>query len=115
MAKIKDNAVTISDADQQAVYAALQATLFLGTTWAEAEIQEPVLPRMLSRFRIPWRWNGVPSVLQSRATDETGRVQPTREALLAARGRLKRPGTYHFNGIQSWGVLPDGEVRHVYA
>jgi sulfane dehydrogenase subunit SoxC len=86
-----------------------------GTSWAEAEIQEPVLPRMLTRFRIPWRWNGAPSVLQSRATDETGRVQPTREALLEARGRLKRPGTYHFNGIQSWGVSPDGEVRHVYA
>ncbi|MDX1480502.1 MAG: sulfite dehydrogenase [Woeseiaceae bacterium] len=83
-----------------------------GRTWAEAALQEPVQPKMLTRFRIPWEWNGGPATLQSRAIDETGRVQPTREELIAARGRNAR---YHFNGIHSWGVAEDGSVSHVYA
>ena len=86
-----------------------------GRTWGDALLQEPVSPKMTTRFRMPWRWDGGPATLQSRATDETGRVQPTRQALIAARGRASSPGTYHFNGIHSWGVLPSGEIRHVYA
>ncbi len=83
-----------------------------GKTWAEAVLQEPVLSKMLTRFRIPWQWDGGPAVLQSRAVDETGRVQPTRRALIAARGKA---GRYHFNGIHSWGVGEDGSLTHVYA
>jgi len=49
-----------------------------GKSWSPAALQEPVLAKALTRFRIPWRWNGGPAVLQSRATDETGYVQPTR-------------------------------------
>jgi sulfane dehydrogenase subunit SoxC len=83
-----------------------------GQTWAEAALQGPVLPIMLTRFRIPWEWRGGPAVLQSRAVDETGRVQPTRAALIGARGDN---GFYHFNAIHSWGVDEDGGVKHVYA
>ncbi|MEM7501985.1 MAG: sulfite dehydrogenase [Pseudomonadota bacterium] len=83
-----------------------------GKTWSAAELQDPVQPKMLTRFRIPWEWRGAPAVLQSRATDETGRVQPTRTALMAARGNQAR---YHFNGIHSWGIAEDGEIAHVYA
>jgi len=83
-----------------------------GRTWAEAELQAPVQSKMLTRFRIPWEWDGGPATLQSRAVDETGRVQPTRDALIAARGRS---GRYHFNGIHSWGVADDGSIQHVYA
>jgi len=83
-----------------------------GKTWGEAELQEPVLSKMLTRFRIPWEWEGGPAVLQSRATDETGRVQPTRDVLIGARGRN---GRYHFNGIHSWGVDEEGSISHVYA
>jgi sulfane dehydrogenase subunit SoxC len=50
--------------------------------------------------------------LQSRATDSSGYVQPTRAALIAERGAKT---FYHFNGITSWGVGGNGEVRHVYA
>jgi len=67
---------------------------------------------MLTRFRIPWQWQGGPAVLQSRAVDETGRVQPTRTELLGARGNK---GRYHFNGIHSWGIGEDGSIKHVYA
>ncbi len=83
-----------------------------GKTWAPAALQQPVLPMALTRFRVPWRWTGGPAVLQSRATDETGYVQPTRADLIARRGDRT---IYHFNGITSWGVGESGEVKHVYA
>lgn len=83
-----------------------------GKTWAEAALQEPVQSKMLTRFRIPWEWDGGPAILQSRAVDETGRVQPTRTELIAARGNK---GRYHFNGIHSWGIGDDGSIEHVYA
>src|SRR5262249_24824519 len=57
-----------------------------GQTWAEAALAAPVLPRALTRFRIAWKWHGAPTVLKSRATDDTGAVQPTRDALVAAQG-----------------------------
>jgi len=90
----------------------VQVSADSGKTWADAALQEPVLPKMLTRFRIPWEWQGGPAVLQSRAVDETGRVQPTRTELIAARGNK---GRYHFNGIHSWGVGEDGGIEHVYA
>jgi hypothetical protein len=46
----------------------------------------PVLTRALTRFRLPWHWDGQPAVIQSRAVDETGYVQPTLAELLAVRG-----------------------------
>ena len=83
-----------------------------GNTWADAELQEPVLPICLTRFRFPWTWNGDAAMLQSRATDETGYVQPTVAELVAARGVNS---TYHNNGIQTWAVAESGEVTNVYA
>jgi len=83
-----------------------------GKTWAPAALSGPVLPKALTRFRLPWQWNGGAAVLMSRAVDETGAVQPTRGAFIAARGASHR---YHCNAIQSWAVLPAGEVRNVYA
>lgn len=82
-----------------------------GDTWAEAELTAPVQDKMLTRFRIPWEWNGAPAVLQSRATDSTGRVQPTRAELIAARGTRSR---YHYNAIHSWGVAADGSIANVH-
>jgi sulfane dehydrogenase subunit SoxC len=82
-----------------------------GKTWAVAALNEPVLPKALTRFRLAWQWDGRPSVLLSRATDETGDVQPTRSAWMAQYA----PGQfYHFNGIQSWSVEADGTVKNVY-
>src|SRR5271165_3798461 len=72
-----------------------------GKSWAEALLQQPVLPMALTRFRIPWRWNGGPAVLQSRTVDESGYGQPTRERLIAERGNKT---IFHYNGITSWGV-----------
>jgi sulfane dehydrogenase subunit SoxC len=83
-----------------------------GKSWAPAVLQEPVLAKALTRFRVAWRWNGGPAILQSRATDESGHVQPTRSRLVADRGIRT---IYHFNGIASWAVRENGEVTHVYA
>jgi sulfane dehydrogenase subunit SoxC len=83
-----------------------------GKTWAQAALEGPALPKALTRFRMPWRWDGSPSVLQSRAIDETGAVQPSRAALMAARGTAYR---YHYNAVQSWSVAAAGDVSNVYA
>jgi len=80
-----------------------------------------VLSKALTRFRVPWRWDGGPAVLQSRAWDEAGYVQPMRAQFVAVRGEASSvpPVTafpnQHFNSITSWAVDGKGEVRHVYA
>jgi sulfane dehydrogenase subunit SoxC len=92
-----------------------------GKSWAPAALQAPVLSKALTRFRMPWNWDGGPAILQSRATDEAGNVQPTRAAFLAERGEPKSTPPVaaftmeHFNAIASWSVDNKGEVRHVYA
>jgi len=83
-----------------------------GQTWAEAMLAAPVLPRALTRFRIPWKWQGASAVLKSRATDSTGEVQPTREHLVAEHGNN---AVFHYNAIQAWRVSGSGEVKNVYA
>lgn len=83
-----------------------------GKTWATAALQEPVLRQCFTRFRIPWQWNGEKIILKSRATDETGYVQPERDELIKQRGTH---GYFHYNAIVSWKISSNGEVSHVYA
>lgn len=82
-----------------------------GKSWAQAALSDPVLPRCFTRFRAAWKWDGSPAVLKSRATDETGAIQPERATLVAERGRN---GYYHYNGIVAWAIAADGEISHVY-
>ena len=82
-----------------------------GRSWKPAQLQAPILPKCHTRFRFSWRWEGQETILQSRCTDETGYVQPTREALIAVRGMNSY---YHYNAIQSWKVLRSGAVRNVH-
>ncbi len=83
-----------------------------GRNWRRAELQGPVLPKCLTRFRIPWEWRGKEAILQSRTMDDTGYVQPTLKQLVAVRGTHS---VYHYNAIQSWHVAADGEVTNVHA
>jgi sulfane dehydrogenase subunit SoxC len=83
-----------------------------GRSWRQAELQEPVLPRALTRFRLPWQWDGQPAVIQSRAIDETGYVQPTLAELLAVRGTNS---FYHNNAIWPWQIAENGEVSNALA
>ncbi|MGY8666481.1 sulfite dehydrogenase [Bradyrhizobium sp. UFLA05-109] len=83
-----------------------------GKSWQSAQLQEPVLTRALTRFRFPWRWDGKPAVIQSRAVDETGYVQPTLAELLAVRGENY---FYHNNAIWPWRIADGGEVTNALA
>ena len=80
-----------------------------GQTWSDATLQEPRLPMAFTRFRYPWQWDGSQADLQSRCTDESGYVQPTRAALIEARGANS---IYHCNAIKSWKVAADGSVTN---
>ncbi len=78
-----------------------------GQTWSDAELQEPVLSKAYTRFRQMWQWNGGETTIMSRATDQTGYVQPTRALFESTRGK----GTdYHYNYIRAWKVQRDGKV-----
>ena len=79
-----------------------------GRSWTDAHLQPPVLSKAHVRFRSLWQWDGQDTEIISRATDETGYVQPTFDALRAVRGRRTR---YHLNPITGWRVTPNGEIR----
>jgi sulfane dehydrogenase subunit SoxC len=82
-----------------------------GRTWATAELQRPVLDKALTRFVIPWRWDGKPTILLSRATDERGVRQPTREEW---KSRYASHSFNHYNAVQQWRIESDGSVENVY-
>jgi sulfane dehydrogenase subunit SoxC len=82
-----------------------------GKSWRDARLQEPVLPRAHTRFRLDWPWDGREAVLQSRCTDESGYVQPTLTELVQVRGLNS---VYFNNAIQSWQVATDGSVHNVH-
>lgn len=81
-----------------------------GRNWREATLQEPVMSKCLTRFRFDWNWDGGPALLQSRAIDETGYVQPQMNQLREVRGTRS---IYHNNAIQTWKVAEDGVVTNV--
>jgi sulfane dehydrogenase subunit SoxC len=81
-----------------------------GRSWRTARLETPVLSKCLTRFNIDWVWDGKPAIIQSRATDDTGYVQPTYRQLRAVRGTRS---IYHNNAIQSWLVEESGEVKNV--
>ncbi|GAB3630149.1 sulfite dehydrogenase [Pandoraea terrae] len=81
-----------------------------GRNWRTARLETPVLTKALTRFNIDWVWDGKPAILQSRAIDETGFVQPTMKQLREVRGTKS---TYHNNGVQSWMIAESGEVSNV--
>jgi sulfane dehydrogenase subunit SoxC len=81
-----------------------------GRNWKPARLEGPVLSKCLSRFNFDWSWDGKPALLLSRATDETGQVQPTYAELRKVRGTRS---IYHNNAIQTWLVSENGEVKNV--
>ncbi len=89
--------------------ARVQISIDGGGTWTDAVLQQPVLPRAHTRFRWSWHWDGREAALQSRCTDDTGYVQPTRAELVAARGLNSN---YHNNAIQTWKVAADGSITN---
>jgi len=81
-----------------------------GVNWSRARLEAPVLPKAMTRFTMDWRWGGKPALLQSRAVDETGFVQPTIAELRAVRGTNP---VYNNNSIQTWQLKQDGTLYDV--
>ncbi|MFM2187900.1 MAG: hypothetical protein RIR43_2472 [Pseudomonadota bacterium] len=81
-----------------------------GRNWRSARLEGPVMRKCLTRFNIDWVWDGKPAIVQSRATDESGYVQPSYRDLRKVRGSRS---IYHNNAIQSWLVQESGEVKNV--
>ncbi|MBP6020472.1 MAG: sulfite dehydrogenase [Burkholderiaceae bacterium] len=82
-----------------------------GKNWKTARLESPVLDKCLTRFNIDWVWDGSPVIMQSRATDSTGFVQPMYRQLREVRGSRS---VYHNNAIQSWKIAESGEVFNVH-
>ncbi len=81
-----------------------------GKNWKTARLESPILPKCLTRFNIDWSWDGSPAILQSRAIDETGYLQPKINELREVRGTRS---VYHNNAIQSWKLAESGELTNV--
>jgi sulfane dehydrogenase subunit SoxC len=83
-----------------------------GKSWKTAKLQGPVHDKSLTRFNLPWVWDGKGEVLlQSRAVDSTGYVQPSYRTL---REKRDDKSIYHNNAIQSWRLDAAGEVHNVH-
>jgi sulfane dehydrogenase subunit SoxC len=82
-----------------------------GRSWKRARLEAPLLTKCLSRFNVDWVWDGKPALIQSRAIDSTGYVQPKYGQLRAVRGTRS---IYHNNAIQTWRINANGEVENVH-
>ena len=88
-----------------------------GRTWKDAQIQEPVHSKAITRFVLPWSWNGEEVMIASRCTDERGTTQPTTDQLAKHWGvepdRFKSGGMFvRFNIIQPWKIDREGRVTN---
>ncbi|WP_319546668.1 sulfite dehydrogenase [Ruegeria conchae] len=81
-----------------------------GITWQTARLGKQGDTKALTRFYLDTEWDGTPMLLQSRALDETGYVQPTKQQLRERRGENS---VYHNNCIQTWYVNEQGVAENV--
>jgi sulfane dehydrogenase subunit SoxC len=81
-----------------------------GANWETARLARPGEDKALTRFYLDTTWDGEEMMLQSRAMDETGYVQPTKTQLREVRGLNS---VYHNNCIQTWLVRSNGEAENV--
>jgi sulfane dehydrogenase subunit SoxC len=83
-----------------------------GRTWKEALLSQPVLPKAQTRFQMDWEWDGKPTKIVSRSTDEQGNIQPDRKSFIEKMGTN---ALFHYNAQQTWSIDRDGRVRNVLA
>ncbi len=94
-----------------------------GKSWAQAALQEPVLPKAFTRFRMPWRWDGQPvdpaEPRLGRGRQRAADCGPSSSPRAASPSRpVTNPLAFpnqHYNSITSWGIDSKGEIKHVYA
>ncbi len=85
-------------------------TLDGGKNWHAARLDGPSFDKSMHRFYFEFDWDGTPLLLQSRAHDSTGYIQPTKNELRAIRGENS---IYHNNAIQTWHLRENGEAENV--
>jgi len=81
-----------------------------GKNWQAARLAAAGQAKAVNRFYLDHDWDGGEMLLQARARDDTGYVQPTKDQLRELRGLNS---VYHNNGIQTWWVKPDGKAENV--
>ena len=79
-------------------------------TWKVAELNVPVLSKAQTRFQMDWTWDGKPTKIVSRSTDDRGNVQPDRASFIAAMGTN---ALFHYNAQQTWSIDQAGKVQNV--
>lgn len=80
-----------------------------GRSWQTAQLNSPVLYKAQTRFQLDWHWDGKPTGIVSRATDEKGNVQPDRKSFIA---RVGTNALFHYHAQQTWSIDSDGNVRN---
>ena len=103
-------AITLNNVSAMAATGTLTVSLDGGRNWRTAKIDGPVWDKALTRFYYEFDWDGSELLLQSRAMDESGYVQPSKAELRKYRGVNS---IYHNNGIQTWHLHKNGEVENV--
>jgi len=81
-----------------------------GKSWETARLGKQGDTKALTRFYLDTNWDGTDMLLQARAMDETGYVQPTKNQLREVRGENS---VYHNNCIQTWHLKASGEAENV--
>ena len=81
-----------------------------GRRWKLARLNAPILYKALARFELDWDWDGVPTRIVSRSTDDKGFVQPSRDEFVA---RMGVNALFHYNAQQTWAIGGGGEVVNV--
>lgn len=88
----------------------VDVTIDGGRNWHTARLDGPSLSKSMHRFYFDFDWDGSELLIQSRAMDEHGNVQPTKNQLRSVRGVNS---IYHNNGIQTWLIRGDGSAENV--
>jgi len=83
-----------------------------GKRWQLARLNPPVKYKAQVRFDLDWNWDGTPTKIVSRSTDDKGSVQPSREEFVA---RMGLNALFHYNAQQTWAIAESGEVTNVLA
>jgi len=83
-----------------------------GRSWKAAQLNEPVLRKAQTRFQLDWDWDGRPTKIVSRSSDEKGNVQPDRASFVA---KVGTNALFHYNAQQTWSIDAEGRVRNALA
>jgi sulfane dehydrogenase subunit SoxC len=81
-------------------------------TWKQAQLTETVLRKAQVRFQMDWEWDGNPTKVVSRSTDEMGNVQPDRKTFI---DQVGTNALFHYNAQQTWAIDTNGKVTNVLA